>query len=139
MTDAPDGLDSIEPVARTVRFGGADIQVRPLTVGQLPAFARAIKPAFGALGSDFSPNQIVDLLADHGDSIITAISVATGINPELIRAASLDEMLALVLEVIQVNRDFLTGRLPAMLRAAASQVPGQPRPTPGPGPTAFNP
>lgn len=137
--DGIEGLDVIEGEARALKIGGELIDLRPLTVGQLPAFARAVRPIVSSLGgADITPETIIELLADHGDSIIDAVHVATRIPADRIRQLGLDEMLTVVSEVISVNRDFLTGRLPAAMQAAASRiVPATP--SPGAGPTPSRP
>lgn len=136
MSDVTEGLDVIEPAARGVQFRGRQVVVRPLTVGQLPAFARAIRPIIGQLGTlELSVDGLLDLIADHGEHVIEAVAVATGVPADDIRQAGADEMIALVAEVISANRDFLVGRLPTALQAVARAA----APSPGSGQTHSKP
>ncbi len=124
-SDDASGLAAIDPQGRPpVLFGGERVQVKPLTVGQLPAFARAIKPIFGTLEEAFttgslSAGLILDLAADHGEQVVEAISVATAVPVEKINQATPDELLMLVVEVMSINRDFLLRRLNPAIQSAA--------------------
>lgn len=120
----------IEQIKRPVDFKGETVTVSPLTVRQIPAFARAIKPSFPELasvfgglmdGAEIDPQVIVDLLADHGDALIDATAVATGKPAEWIGESDAAEFIGLVRAVIEVNADFFAQRLgPTMAAAAAS-------------------
>ena len=80
------------------------------------------------LDSDF----VLELIADHGDEVVDAMSIATGIPADEIRQADAAELLSLVPPVLKSNRDFLIGRLSPEIRAAVSMVfPGKA----GAGPT----
>lgn len=128
-------LDVIEPVATYVPFGGRQIQVVPLKVGQLPAFARAIKPIGGAIESIATGQgkldlaTFLDLVADHGDAVIEAVSIGSGVSSEELREATPDQLIELAVGILRINSDFLRGRLTPAIRAAMSAV------NPGAGPT----
>jgi hypothetical protein len=135
--DDADGLDAIEAAARTVKFGGKSVRIRSLTVGQLPPFARAIKPMLGPVVNSFnlgamSAEQVVGLIADHGEQVVEAASIATGIPVAEINAAGPDELMLLVAEVLTANRDFLNRLLNQALQAAAKATPGT-----GPTPSSL--
>lgn len=132
-----DEFSVIEPIGTSVEFRGATREVSPLKVGQLPKFARAIKPigseAFaGIINGDLS--GLFDLIADHGESIIDAASVASGIDRAEIEAADIDELVQLATVIIRVNADFFAQRLTPALRQAAAQAT-----TSGDGPTQSTP
>lgn len=118
------GLDVIAPPTTAVSFRGAQYQVGPLRVGQIPAFARAIRPMLGTIIGSFgddsavSVDSIMDAIADHGEQFIEAVSIASGIPVEQLREADAAEFLALVPIVLRVNRDFLKGRLSPAIAAA---------------------
>lgn len=118
------GLDVIAPPTTAVSFGGEQYQVGPLRVGQIPAFARAIRPMLGTIISAFgddasvSVDSIMDAIADHGEHFIEAVSIASGIPVEKLRDSDAAEFLAIVPVVLRVNRDFLRGRLSPAIAAA---------------------
>jgi len=123
---ADDGLDVLAPAPRPVQFKGQAYQVGPLKLGQLPAFARAIRPLTGALGDMFTGDRpldvggVVDLMADHGEELLQAVAIATGIPRAELDKGDAADLLHLVPVVLSVNRDFLLGRLPPAMRAAVS-------------------
>lgn len=120
-----DDLSVIDPISTSVEFRGATRDISPLKVGQLPKFARAIKPiggeAFsGIINGDLS--GLFDLIADHGEAIIDAASVASGIDRAEIEQADVDELVHLAAVIIKVNADFFARRLTPALRKAAAQA-----------------
>lgn len=130
-------FDVIDPTATLASFKGAQIQIRPLTVGQLPGFARAIKPISGAIEAIATGQAAPDLftilamVAEHGEAIVDAVSIATGVDKAELMAATPDELIELAITAVKVNADFFKGRLtPAILAAVNKAVP-----TPGAGPT----
>ncbi|MBE2235860.1 MAG: hypothetical protein IAE85_20385, partial [Anaerolinea sp.] len=44
-----DDLDTLDPQPAVVQFRGERLEIRPLTVGQLPRFARLAKPIIAGL------------------------------------------------------------------------------------------
>jgi hypothetical protein len=130
-----DDLSVIEPIAASVDFCGKAYPITPMKVGQLPKFARAIKGIeFGDLAAleNGDIGAIMGLIADHGESIIDAASVASGIDRAVIEDAESDEMILLVATVMRVNADFFARRLLPKLREqgqamnGAGQTPSQP-------------
>lgn len=126
---AENDLDILDPLDHTVTVAGQSITIRPLTIGQLPRFVRAIQPAAPLLAGDKDPDWLV-LVAEHGDALIEAAAVATGIERKDIEALAPDEFVLLCGAVFEVNVDFFVQRLaPAMERAsdrmvAAMTIPG---------------
>lgn len=136
-----DDLDVIAPAATSATFNGREIQIKPLKVGQLPAFARAIKPLGGAIEAIATGTAALDvamllgMIGDHGESVIEAVAVATGLSRDEINDATPDQLVELVVVVLKVNADFFKGRLtPAILAAVNRVVPATA--SPGAGPTA---
>lgn len=123
-----DGLDVIESAEREVIFAGERIKVKPLTIGQLPKFARAIKGLGGALTFDpkaLSPALLLDLIADHGDPIIDACVVASGLDRARIEAAGPQDLVALIAVILSVNSDFFARSLnPLLVQVRASLASG---------------
>jgi len=132
-----DEYSAIEPISEEVVFRGKSYVVAPLTVGQIPRFARALKPLAGVdlLGSLSAADAgtILALVADHGESLIEAVAVATGVPKAEIEAASADELIGIAMIVVGVNGDFFSRRLaPAiskalqLARSGAGRMPSTP-------------
>lgn len=108
-----EGLEAFVPLVRQV--GG--VEVRPLTLRQLPAFSRAVGPVLPLLLA----GQIVAAITEDLDAVLAAVSAATGIPvselPE--DPAAFVELASAVLEV---NVDFFTRRLLPADRAAGAAI-----------------
>lgn len=99
-------LDNLIIEPRVVPFNGRDVAIAPLKVGKIPAIARALK------GANITGEiDVLALLADHGDGLLEAVSIATGIDKIELEAADLDEFAALFRAVIEVNNDFFTRKI----------------------------
>lgn len=125
----------INPAGQDVVLtGGRTVTVKPITVGQLPRFVKAIRPAFGALvalapassspgdeggqgagNTDMDPVAMLDLYAEHGQAINEAITICTGMTPDQVDAMDLEEALRVIQALWEVNRDFFTTRVLPML------------------------
>ncbi len=136
MTD--ESLDAIAPAEEVVQVGDHAIRVRPLTIGQLPAFSRAIAPAVPVLQSLFA--QVKTDAGDEDAGLITigteeiqGALAASGALVEAVRigaaledrkwyeAQGLDVLVRLAGAVFAVNADFF-GRA---LAPAAVEVAGR--------------
>lgn len=117
-----DDLDILDPTGRNVTVAGQSITVRPLTIGQLPRFVRAIRPAWPQLAGHGEEEESPDwlaLVAEHGEALIEAAAVATGIESKKIEALAPDEFVVLCGAMFEANIDFFVQRLgPAMERAS---------------------
>lgn len=128
---ADNDLDILDPTGRNVMVGGRTVSVVPLTIGQLPRFVRAIQPAAPLLAGDTDINWL-PLVAEHGEALIAAAAVATGIEPKDIEALAPDEFVLLCGAIFEVNCDFFVQRLaPAMERASDGIVAATARIQPG--------
>jgi hypothetical protein len=132
--DLGDEYAALDPAPTLVRWNGRDVRLVPLTVGKLPAFARAIRPFADRIEKieSFGAAEVLDLIADHGENLLEAVSIATGIKRGEIDDADPAALLSLIAPVIKVNADFFGRSLvPAMLSArAAMPGGGQTRSTP---------
>lgn len=134
-----DDLDVLEPTEVKVVAGGRTFTVRPLTVGQLPAFARALRPVLPALqralggNGAVDPAAIADLIADHGDALIDAVAIAAGAKRKDVEALDPLAFIELATPVIRVNADFFSRRLRPAVAAAAQAM------THGAGSTSSSP
>lgn len=122
---APDALGGVELGEGATAWSG---QVRPLKIGQLPAFARAARPLAdrigGLLAGGVTAEAVLDLIEQDFDRVVELLHVATGAPVEAVKEATLDQALGAVLAVLAANKDFLRGRLAAALRTAATLNPG---------------
>lgn len=101
-------------------MSGGTFTVSPLTVGQIPSFARAIRPIAPALQGGEA--DWLGLLADHGDAVIAAVSIASSITPKDLAALGPDEFVALATACMEVNMDFFVRRLTPAVSAAAERI-----------------
>jgi hypothetical protein len=122
MTDA---LDVLEPSGSSVTYRGELIDVKPLTIGQLPKLVRTARPVINAvlalqtLPDDADGDGFVDLLvglvADHGEAIYQAAAICIGKTPEWVAGGDLDEFVVLAKALVEVNRDFFVQKLGPLL------------------------
>jgi hypothetical protein len=116
-------LDVIAPATTQAKFKGQPVDIMPLKVGQLPAFARALKPISGSIeamfnGTGFDLVAFMGLIAENGENVVQAVSIASGVPVEQLNDATPDELIELAAVVLKVNADFFKGRLtPAILAA----------------------
>lgn len=120
----------LEITTREVVVQGKPLKVSPVKVGQLPGFARAIKPVFAALADllrsvpsadgaggggepkledfhlDLDAGKVLDIIEQHGDHLIDAAAVAVRVERSVIEDAAPDEFVALVRAIVEVNVDF---------------------------------
>lgn len=128
-------LDVLDPPGHNVTIAGRTVSVVPLTIGQLPRFVRAIQPAAPLLagGEDI---EWLPLVAEHGEALIEAAAVATGIEVQDLEALAPDEFVLLCGAIFEVNVDFFVQRLaPAMERASDRMVAAMTTIPPGDGAT----
>ena len=139
-----DDLDILDPQPAVVQFRGERLEIRPLTVGQLPRFARLAKPIIaGLLDSaldDTAESGLIDVLldvvGDHGEAAIEATALVTGRPVEWLEAGNPAEFLALVSAVFQVNRDFFTHQVvPVLATLRPSAAGAGPMPSSSSSPT----
>lgn len=116
-----DELETIyQPRAIEVEVGGRTVSVKPLTVGQLPVFARAIRPLAPALQGGEA--DWLELIAEHGESVIASVSIATAMTREDLGGLPPDEFVRLAAAVMEVNMDFFVRRLTPAVSAAAEKM-----------------
>ena len=112
-----DTFAALPPVPVSVEIAGERIDLTPLKVGEVPAFARAVQPIAASLSA--SPDWLA-LLAEHGEAVIAAIAIATRRPVDWVAGLDLDEAVRLAEAVFGVNADFFIRRLlPSVMRAAA--------------------
>ena len=126
-----DTFAALPPVPVSVEISGEHIDLTPLKVGEVPAFARAVQPIAASLSA--SPDWLA-LMAEHGEAAIAAIAVATRRPVEWVAGLDLDEAVRLAEAVFGVNADFFIRRLLPIVTQAAARI-GQTLESPTPGVT----
>lgn len=141
MTDTVDSLDVLEPRPIGVSYRGETLEIRPLTVGQLPKLVRAARPVIDAvLALDALPEEdnagalvdlVLDLVEQHGESVLAAAAICSGKSEAWIEGGDTAEFIALAQKIFEVNRDFFVQRLGPLLAGRAEVEAGV-------GPTASS-
>jgi hypothetical protein len=128
---ADDAFVALPPVPETVTIGGETLDITPLKVGELPVFARAVRPIAGKLGPD--PDWL-RLLSEDGESVILALAIACRKPSEWVSNLAMDDAIRLAEAVFGANADFFIRRVvPEITRVSktlGTLIPGQ---TPSPG------
>jgi len=99
-------LDKLVPQAFEITLAGEAVSVKPLKVGQMPAFLRAITPVMQQIGGDGI--DWLALFGERGDDLLTAVAIAIGKPRAWVDALDADEAILLAAKVIEVNADFFT-------------------------------
>ena len=114
-----DTFSALPPVPVTLVIGGERLELTPLKVGDVPAFARAVQPVAASLSA--SPDWLA-LLAEHGEAVIDAVAIASRRPPEWVTNLALDDAVHLAEAVFEVNADFFIQRVLPSLTEAATRV-----------------
>lgn len=99
-------LEALIPPLVELVIDGEPLAIKPLKVGQLPAFLRAIQPVMQQLTA-----REIDWLAlfgERGDDLLSAIAIAIGKPRTWVDELSADEAILLAAKVIEVNADFFS-------------------------------
>jgi hypothetical protein len=114
-----DTFAALPPVPVTLVIGGERLELTPIKVGEVPAFAKAVQPV--ALSLSASPDWLA-LLAEHGEAVIEAVAIASRRPAEWVRDLELDEAVRLAEAVFEVNADFFIQRVLPSLTEAATRI-----------------
>jgi len=106
METSMSDLDKLIPQAFEITLAGETVSVKPLKVGQMPAFLRAITPVMQQIGGDGI--DWLALFGERGDDLLTAVSIAVGKPRAWVDDLAADEAILLAAKVIEVNADFFT-------------------------------
>lgn len=99
-------LDTLIPTATTLSVAGETLAIKPLKVGQMPAFLRAISPVMHQITS--TDIDWLALFGERGEDLLSAISIAVGKPRSWVDDLAADEAILLAAKVIEVNADFFT-------------------------------
>ncbi len=122
--------------SKSLTVGENEITIKPLKIGQLAKFAKAIKPVMGKIsGIEFTQDQIanliVDLMIDHSDNLLEMISIATKLTKEQVEDLDPDVFLEIVAAIIEVNSDFFIRKVLPMIAKTMSGSTDQKQPGQG--------
>lgn len=129
-----DTFAALPPVPVSVEIAGEKIELTPLKVGEVPAFARAVRPLAASLSA--SPDWL-NLMAEHGEAAIAAIAIAARRSVDWVAGLDLDEAVRLAEAVFGVNADFFIRRVVPRVTQAAARI-GQMMESPTPGAMPSN-
>lgn len=143
MDRQEEGLQVIEPTTQDVVVGNRTVTVRPLTLGKLPRFLRAVAPIVAALVGNTSASsprdggqgsgelmagpespaiefnlselELLNVYMANGEAINLALTIATDVTAAEIEAMELDVAVRLIKALIEVNKDFFSQRLLPLL------------------------
>ena len=99
-------LDRLVPAGLELVIGGEALTIKPLKVGQLPAFLRAISPVMQQLTA--AEIDWLALMGERGDDLLSAVAIAVGKPRAWVDELAADEAILLAAKVIEVNADFFT-------------------------------
>ena len=99
-------LETLIPQSIELVIDGEQLAIKPLKVGQMPAFLRAITPVMQQIGGDGI--DWLALFGERGDDLLTAVSIAVGKPRAWVDELAADEAILLAAKVIEVNADFFT-------------------------------
>ena len=99
-------LDTMVPQGIELLIAGEPLLVKPLKVGQLPGFLRAISPVMQQMAS--SEIDWLALFGERGDDLLSAIAIAVAKPRAWVDELAADEAILLAAKVIEVNADFFT-------------------------------
>lgn len=99
-------LETLIPQPVDLVIGGESLAIKPLKVGQMPAFLRAISPVMQQLTA--SEIDWLELFGERGDDLLSAIAIAVGKPRTWVDELAADEAILLAAKVIEVNADFFT-------------------------------
>lgn len=128
-------LDTLVPQGIELVIDGEPLVIKPLKLGQLPGFLRAISPIMQQISS--TEIDWLALFGERGDDLLSAIAIAVGKPRAWVDELAADEAILLAAKVIEVNADFFTrtvmprldGVLAAGLKAPAAKAGSTPSST----------
>lgn len=126
-------LDTLIPQAVELTVGGETFAIKPLKVGQMPAFLRAVSPVMQHLSR--AEIDWLLLFGENGDDLLSAIGIAVGKPRPWVDELAADEAILLAAKVIEVNADFFTRTVIPRLEGLFAQAKNLATPMPVSGST----
>lgn len=112
-------FEGLPPEPLILSVGGDRLEITPLRIGELPAFARAVKPIAAHLTSQ--PDWMM-ILGEDGEALILALALACRRPPEWLAGLSLDEAIQVAEAVFEVNADFFIQRVVPQLQRVSQRL-----------------
>jgi hypothetical protein len=110
---------ALPPEPLILAVGGDQLEITPLRIGELPGFARAVKPIAAHL--TLQPDWML-ILGEDGEVLILALALACRRPPEWLAALSLDEAIQVAEAVFEVNADFFIQRVVPQLQRVSQRL-----------------
>lgn len=114
-------LEHLFPAAVEIQVGGELLALTPIRLGEVPSLARILAPVAGKLGQ--AEPDWLDLLGQHGGSLLSALAIASRKPREWIDGLAVDETIRLAAALLEVNTDFFVRRVLPAIEAAAPLIP----------------
>ena len=99
-------LETIVPQGIELLIDGEPLLIKPLKVGQLPGFLRAISPVMRQMSS--TEIDWLALFGERGDNLLSAIAIAVAKPRAWVDDLPADEAILLAAKMIEVNAVFFT-------------------------------
>lgn len=126
-------LDVLQPAGKDVQVGAETVTIKPIKFGQLPQASRLLLPLSKQITAAFkgtgeltlaeTAGLLVELMADGGEDLLTALSFFIGKPREWFDTLENDEGLEILNAVFEVNADFFSRRVLPMFAPAAPAAP----------------
>lgn len=125
-----DELEVLEPTGSSVAYRDETIDVRPLTIGQIPKLVRMARPVIDEIlklenleGLQDDDGEFVtilfDLIEKHGEAMYEAAALCIEKPVAWVAGGNVAEFVDLARKVIEVNRDFFVQKLGPLLAGRA--------------------
>jgi hypothetical protein len=113
-------LETLIPQGVEVTVAGEVVTVKPLRVGQMPAFLRSISPVMQHLTAP--EIDWLALFGERGDDLLSAVAIAVAKPRAWVDDLAADEAILLAAKVIEVNADFFARTVIPKLDGLFQQV-----------------
>lgn len=110
---------ALPPVPATITIAGETLDITPLKVGELPAFARAVRPIAEKITA--TPDWL-SLLSDHGEHVIEALAIASRRDVAWVAGLNIDDAIRLAEVVFEVNADFFVKKIVPEIERASLKI-----------------
>ncbi|MDI6750045.1 MAG: hypothetical protein QMD73_07710 [Rhodocyclaceae bacterium] len=94
------------------------LAIQPVSVGDLPAFLKAIEPVVKELAS----GDVLGALMRHADAVIEATAIGAKVDRAWLEAQQPDVLVDLASKIIEANADFFVQRVLPVIQATAERL-----------------
>lgn len=112
-------LETLIPQPVEIEAGGEILSIMPLTIGQLARVMKALKPALADIQGEIN---LTMMAVEHGETLLSAVSAATGKSIEWLDKLPIDDFVRLAGLLLEVNADFFTRRVLPEIAASAERI-----------------